>query len=169
MYLDFHDLIQYMPDDREVTQLETFLMDVEEQVNGWPLEPGKHGYDEQPRYQGDVLIPRIEVWDDAVLKSLLKRAKPFGEECWKAYWKKTMEWRYLIYGRVERNPTDGQFQQAAAAARNDPLSLRVYDWMETFDRRSTRFTESNILSLGASISSLLPSQTDCDAPTQSST
>jgi hypothetical protein len=166
--LDFHDLIQYMPDNREVTHLETFLMDVEAQVNGWPLEPGDNGYDEQPRYQGDVQIPHIEVWDDAVLKSLLERAKPFGEACWIAYWKKARKWRYLIYGRGERDPTDEQSRQAAAEALDPALSFRVQSWMRTFEPRSTRSSIAD-LTRGASISSILSSQTDFDPSTQFST
>lgn len=87
--LDFHDLVEHMPDDCEVKQLETFLMDVEIQVNGWRLEPGEHGYDDQPRYRGDVVIPHIKVWDDAVQECLSRHAKPLDEDCWKALWKKT--------------------------------------------------------------------------------
>lgn len=149
--LDFHDLIQYMPENREVTQLETFLMDVEEQVNGWPLEPGEHGYDDRPRYQGDVLIPDIKVWDDAVQECLSRHAKPLGEDCWKAFWKKTTQWRNLIYGLGEPDPTD---EQAAEAFRR-PLLL----WMGTFEPRSTRSSVS-ALTRGASTISSSKSQTE---------
>jgi hypothetical protein len=159
----FNDLIALMPHERKVTQLETFLMDVENQVNGWPLEPGEHGYDDQPVYQGDVLIPHIKVWDDAVQKFLEYHAQPFGRNCWIAHWRKTRKWRYLIYGLGERDPTDEQSEQAATEVLGPPFSVWVDGWMESFKPRSTRPSISKLtaaLTREASTSSSSISQAD---------